>query len=56
MTEIQKLILERLRCMRTALDELSDDIREVKMRLDKLIEANGKRLEGIDRPLDECHC
>jgi hypothetical protein len=56
MTENQKLILEHLRYMRVAMDELSEDIREVKMRFDKLIEANARRLEGIGSPLDECHC
>jgi hypothetical protein len=30
MTETQKLILEHLRYMRTAIDELSEDVREVK--------------------------
>ena len=56
MTEVQIVILEHLRYMRTAMDELSEDVREVKMRLRKLVEANAKRLEAIDRPLDECHC
>jgi lytic murein transglycosylase len=54
MTEVQIVILEHLRYMRTAMDELSEDVREVKMRLRKLVEANAKRLEAIDRPLDEC--
>lgn len=56
MTEIQSLILDHLRYIRSALDELSEDIREVNTRLDKLIEANAKRLEGIDRSFDERHC
>ena len=56
MTEVQRLILEHLSYIRTAIDELSEDIREVKMRLRDLIEANANRLESIERPLEERHC
>jgi len=48
MTETQILILEHLSYMRTAIDELSEDIREVKTRLDKLIEANASIHSACD--------
>jgi hypothetical protein len=57
MTEVQRLILDHLRYLRSAIDELREDIREVKMRLDNLIKAGAKmgldaRSEGIQRRLD----
>jgi hypothetical protein len=57
MTEVQRLILDHLRYIRSAIDEVSKDIREVKMRLGNLVEAGAKmgldvRSEGIQSRLD----
>jgi hypothetical protein len=53
MTEVQNLILDHLRYSRSAIDEMCEDMREVKTRLDNLIEAGAKmgldaRSEGIE--------
>jgi len=49
MTEFESIVLDHLVYLRGALHALCEDMREVKMRLDNLIEANAKRLEGIER-------
>jgi len=61
MTELENLILDHLRHLRGAVDALREDMREVKMRLDDLIEGFAElsncfdgldvRLAGIERRL-----
>jgi hypothetical protein len=45
MTEVQTLIFDHLRCIRSGLDEMSKDIRALKMRLDNLIEKQDEAIK-----------
>ena len=59
MTEVQILILDHLRYIRSGLDELSKDIGELKMRLDDLIKKNEEAIrlfQGIEHPIGTRHC
>jgi predicted nuclease with TOPRIM domain len=68
MTEVENLILDHLRHMRSGIDGLREDMREVKTRLDSLISQFGDlsrrferldvRLERVERRLEliERHC
>ena len=55
MTEVESLILDHLRHLRSALDAICEDMREVKSRLGNLVSqfANLSRgLEGLDTRLE----
>ena len=49
MTEVQILILDHLRYIRSGLDEMSRDIRDLKMRLDNLIKKNDEVIKLFQR-------
>jgi hypothetical protein len=57
MTEFESLVLDHLQYIRSGLDELSKDIRELKMRLGDLIKKNDEAIrlfQGTGRPVGGC--